>query len=280
MKKSILAILLALVMVASLLPFGALADEDTNVAKPTPTGSGNYFFANGVPITITDSKPSDGTVATFKGFTATGTSAYISWTVDGAKSYVGVSDDVWVFGGADGRNKLVTVASTSITMTGGTIYRLFGGNYGEEEAGTDLCSVVKGDVRISLSGSAVVLNLLHGAGARNTCVNGTVYMTFNGVDLSKSNTNFVYINGGSWGNGKEGTRDIANGTMITKAVANNVVITGEGSKFALIGVGPSGSAKVVKGSLSLTNCEVGNLYFGAINGVTENSSITNKASVC
>ena len=275
MKKSILAILLALVMVASLLPFGALADVGTVVAAPTtPTGSGNYFFANGVPINISATPPDGGTVKTLKNFNATGDDAYISWLENDVVNYIGVSDDVWVFGGADGRNELVTVASTSITMTGGTIYRLFGGNYGEEEAGTDLCSVVKGDVRISLSGSAVVLNLLHGAGARNTCVNGTVYMTFNGVDLSKSNTNFVYINGGSWGNGKEGTRDIANGTMITKAVANNVVITGEGSKFALIGVGPSGSAKVVKGSLSLTNCEVGNLYFGAINGVTENSSIT------
>ena len=273
MKKSILAILLALVMVASLLPFGALADEDTNVAKPTPTGSGNYFFANGVPITITDSKPSDGTVATVSGFTATGESAYISWTVNGATSYIGVSQDVWVFGGADGRNKAVTVANTRINMTGGKIYRLFGGNYGEEGSG-NFCSVVTGDVRIDLSGGAVVLDLLHGAGARNTCVNGTVYMTFDRVDLSKRNTNSVYINGGSWGNGNEGTRDIVNGKMITDAVANNVVITGEGSKFALIGVGPSGSAKVVNGSLNLTDCEVGNLYFGAINGETVKSSIT------
>ena len=273
MKKSILAILLALVMVASLLPFGALADGDTIVAEPTPTGSGNYFFANGVPITITDSKPSDGTVATVSGFTATGDSAYISWTVDGAKSYVGVSESVWVFGGADGRDEAVTVDSTSINMTGGKIDRLFGGNYGEEGSG-DFCSEVTGDVSIALSGNAVVWDLLHGAGARNTCVNGTVYMDFDGVDLSSDKTNSVYVNGGSWGNGQEGTRDIANGTMITKAVANNVVITGTNSKFALIGVGPSGSAKVVNGSLSLTNCEVGNLYFGAINGVTDKSSIT------
>ena len=273
MKKSILAILLALVMVASLLPFGALADEDTNVAKPTPTGSGNYFFANGVPITITDSKPSDGTVATVSGFTATGYSAYISWTENNTTKYIGVSRNVSVVGGADGRTKAVTVDSTSITMTGGTINNLFGGNYGEEGS-EDFCSEVTGDVRISLSGSAVVLNLLHGAGARNTCVKGTVYMDFNGVNLSKSNTNFVYINGGSWGNGSEGMRDIENGKMRTKAVANKVVITGEGSKFALIGVGPSGSAKVVEGSLRLTNCVVENLYFGAINGETVKSNIT------
>ena len=273
MKKSILAILLALVMVASLLPFGALADDGTVGAAPnTPTASGNAFFANGVPITITASKPTDGTEATFSEFSAKGKSAYISWTVNGATSYVGVSQDVWVFGGADGRIAPVTVASTSINMTGGTIDRLFGGNFGEEGSG-NFCSEVTGDVRIALSGSAVVMELLHGAGARNTCVNGTVHMTFKGVDL-KSNIRFGYINGGSWGNGSEGTRDIENGTMETDAVANNVVITGEGSKFALIGVGPSGSAKVVKGSLSLTNCEVGNLYFGAINGVTDKSSIT------
>ena len=273
MKKSILAILLALVMVASLLPFGALADEDTIVDEPTPTASGNLFFANGVPINISATPPDGGDEATFNEFTETGKSAYISWTVNGATSYVGVSENTQVFGGADGRTKAVTVASTSINMTGGTIYRLFGGNYGEEGS-EDFCSEVTGDVRISLSGSAVVLNLLHGAGARNTCVKGTVYMDFNGVNLSKSNTNFVYINGGSWGNGSEGTRDIENGTMKTDAVANNVVITGTNSKFALIGVGPSGSAKVVNGSLSLTNCEVGNLYFGAINGVTDKSSIT------
>ena len=274
MKKSILAILLAVVMVASLLPMAALADNGTIEAAPTaPTGSGNCFFANGVPINITASAPSDATPVELVGFEETGTSAYISWTVNGAKSYVGVSDKAYVFGGADGRDKPVTVDSTSINMTGGTIYRLFGGNYGEEGSG-DFCSEVTGDVRIALSGNAVVWDLLHGAGARNTCVKGIVYMDFDGVDLSSDKTNTVYVNGGSWGNGYEGARNIENGTMDTDAVANNVVIRGEGSKFALIGVGPSGSAKVVNGSLHLTNCEVGNLYFGAINGVTENSRIT------
>ena len=89
MKKSILAILLALVMVASLLPFGALADEDTVVAEhTTPTGSGNYFFANGVHINITASAPAGGSKVSLSGFTATGDSAYISWTDNGDTSYV------------------------------------------------------------------------------------------------------------------------------------------------------------------------------------------------
>ena len=267
MKKSILAILLALVMVASLLPFGALADEDTIVVAPTtPTASGNAFFANGVPINITASAPSGGTEATFSGFSAKGTSAYISWTENNTTKYIGVSRNVSVVGGADGRTKAVTVDSTSITMTGGTINNLFGGNYGEEGANTNFCSVVKDDVRISLSGSAVVLNMLHGAGARNTCVNGTVYMTFDRVNLSEEKTTKLYVNGGSWGNGNEGERDIANGTMKTDAVANRVEITATNSRFYLVGAGGSGSTKVNSATVSLTGCEIDTLFISGING--------------
>ena len=268
MKKSILAILLALVMVASLLPFGALADDSTvGAVSITPTGSENYFFANGVPINITASAPADGSPVSLNEFTETGKSAYISWTVNGDTSYIGVSQDVWVFGGADGRKDAVTVASTSINMTGGTIYNLFGGNFGEEGADTDFCSVVEGDVRISLSGSAaVVLNLLHGAGARNTCVNGTVYMDFDGVNLSEEKTAKLYVNGGSWGNGKEGTRDIANGTMDTDAVANRVEITATNSDFYLVGAGGSGSTKVNSATVRLTGCEIDTLFISGING--------------
>ena len=237
MKKSILAILLALVMVASLLPFGALADEDTIVAAPTPAASGNLFFANGVPINITDSAPAGGTPVSLNGFTATGDSAYISWTVNGDTSYVGVSQNAWVFGGADGRKDAVTVASTSINMTGGTIYRLFGGNYGEEGANTDFCSEVTDDVYISLSGSAKVTSIIYGAGARNTCVNGTVTINLDGVVL---NGNESYVNGGSWGNGNEGTRNIESGKMVTNAVANEVIITANNSTMTVCGAGGGG----------------------------------------
>ena len=112
---------------------------------------------------------------------------------------------------------------------------------------------------ISLSGTAVVKNLLHGAGARNTCVKGTITMTFNGVDLSDEN-NKLYVNGGSWGNGKEGTRNIESGTMSTDAVANKVVINATNSKFYLLGGGGSGSTKVKDADVTLTNCGVNLLY--------------------
>ena len=273
MKKRMLSIAMALAMMLSLLPVTALATEP-KPADGAPTASGTNFFANGTPITITADAPSDAEVATFNEFTATGESAYISWDDSGTKKYIGVdaAKYVNVFGGADGRPEAVSVESTSITMTGGTIWRLFGGNCGEGEANTDFCSVVKGAVNISLSGTAVVKDLLHGAGARNTCVNGTITMEFDGVDLSDSSSK-LYVNGGSWGNGNEGTRNIADGAMETKAVANKVIITAKDSKFYLLGGGGSGSTKVRSSSVTLNNCTLSSLYLGGINGEVEDSSI-------
>ena len=268
------SILLTMAMLLSLLPVTAGA-ADLTPADSLPTASGSNFFANGTPINITASALKDWEKATFDDFTATGTDAYISWDDSGTKKYIGVdaAKYVNVFGGADGRTAAVSVESTSITMTGGTIWRLFGGNYGEEGAKTDFCSVVERDVNISLSGTAVVKDLLHGAGARNTCVNGTITMEFNGVDLSDSNSK-LYVNGGSWGNGNEGTRNIADGTMDTKAVADKVVIKAENSKFYLLGGGGSGSTKVNSGSVILNKCEINSLFLSGINGEVENVNVS------
>ena len=270
MRKRFLATLLALAMVLSVTPF-ALAEDGGKVSAPT--ASDNNFFANGTSITITAEKPEKGEEATFDGFTAKGTDAYISWTEGSATKYVGVNGNTaYIFGGSDGRESAVSVANTSITMTGGTVWNLFGGNYGEETADKDFCSTVEGNVNISLSGKAVVKNLLHGAGARNTCVKGTITMTFDDVDLSNE-TNKLYVNGGSWGNGKEGTRNIESGAMTTEAVANKVVIEAVDSEFYLIGGGGSGSTKVEDADVTLTNCEVDLLYLSGINGEVVDSSI-------
>ena len=254
----------------SLLPVTALATEGEGTISP-PTASGKNFFANGTPIKITKEIP-NGEQETFEDFTAIGTDAYISWDGNETTQYVGVSDDVSIYGGGDGREKAVTLPSTSITMTGGTVWNLFGGNYGEETKDKNFCSTVEGNVNISLSGKAVVKNLLHGAGARNTCVNGTITMTFDGVDLS-NDTNKLYVNGGSWGNGNEGTRKIESGAMDTNAVANKVVINATNSKFYLLGGGGSGSTKVKDADVNLTKCEVDLLYLSGINGEVMDSSI-------
>ena len=271
MKKKILAVFLSLCMAMSLLPVTALAAEGEGKISP-PTASDNNFFANGTPITITKEIPAGGKKATVEGFTAEGEDAYISWYDNETTKYVGVSDDVSIYGGGDGRAKSVTLPSTSITMTGGTVGNLFGGNYGEETKDKNFCSTVEGNVNISLSGKAVVKNLLHGAGARNTCVNGTITMTFDGVDLS-NDTNKLYVNGGSWGNGNEGTRKIESGAMDTNAVANKVVINATNSKFYLLGGGGSGSTKVKDADVNLTKCEVDLLYLSGINGEVMDSSI-------
>ena len=283
MKRKFFAAFLSLCMVMSLVPMTALAAEDTGTIS-SPAASGNNFFANGTPITITAEKPDNGEPATFDGFTATGTDAYISWTEDGVTKYVGVDgekknkDDtsyVSIYGGSDGSSKPVSVASTSITMTGGTVWNVYGGNLGKQSKDAESCSKVTGDVVMKFSGEAKVPNLLHGGGAFNTCVNGTVSMNFENATALNDEENGVwpYINGGVYGNGSEGTRNIKDGTMETFAVVNRVEITATNSNLYLVGAGGSGSTKVLSGSVILNDCELSCLYLSGINGEVVDSSI-------
>ena len=275
MKKRLLAIAMTLAMTLSLLPASALAAEPTPADK-APTASGTNFFANGTPITITKEEPSNGARVTFdNSFTAMGTDAYISWDDGDTIKYVGVSDDVSVYGGADGRAEAVSVESTRITMTGGNVWNVFGGNLGKQAKDAESCSQVTGDVVMEFSGEAVVPNLLHGGGQYNTCVKGTVYMDFNSCTALNDRPNNVwpYINGGVHDNGSSGTRDITNGQMVTNAVVNRVEITATGSDLYLVGAGGSGSTKVLSGSVTLNNCTLSSLYLGGINGEVVESSI-------
>ena len=262
-------------MVMSLVPMAALAAEDTGTISE-PTASGNAFFANGTPITISADVPADATAVTFEGLNNNGeATAYISWTDDSGKLVYleATAGLVYVFGGGNGSSSPVSIASTNITMTGGKIRYLYGGNYGSNGKTEGTSSTVVGDVHISLSGSAAVDYVLYGGGMQNTGVEGTVYMDFDGVDLSSDKTDSCYVNGGVHGNGQEGTRNIEEGTMTTDAVVNQVVITATDSKFYLLGGGGGGSTKVNDSDVTLTNCEVDYLYLSGINGEVVNSSI-------
>ena len=274
MKRKFFAAFLSLCMVISLVPMTALAAEDTGTTL-APTASGNNFFANGTSITITAEEPDNGKEATFDGFTATGKDAYISWDNKGTTEYVGVDDNVSVYGGRDGSSNPVSVASTSITMTGGTVWNVYGGNLGKQSKDAESCSKVTGDVVMKFSGEAKVPNLLHGGGAYNTCVEGTVYMDFQKATAMNDPDDGVwpYVNGGVYGNGSEGTRNIEDGTMQTHAVVNRVEITATDSNLYLVGAGGSGSTKVNNGSVELNNCTVGSLYLSGINGEVVDSSI-------
>ena len=274
MKKKILAVCLSLCMAMSLLPVTALAAEGEGTIS-SPKASGDNFFANGTPITISKTAP-DGTDVTSEyktEFTATGTSAYISWDDDGMTQYVGVSNAVSVWGGADGSSRPVSVASTSITMTGGTVKNILGGNLGQESKTQDGCSSVTGNVDISITGGSVT-KLIYGGGENNTCVKGTVTITLEDVKLGAT----CYVNGGVLGHGTEGDRNIEAGTMTTHAVVTKVIINATDSTAYVLGGGGSGSTKVKEAIVTLNGCTVANLYASGINGEMEKSSL--KATDC
>ena len=269
--KRFLAVCIALCLAMALFAVPVFAE-----GADEPTGSGDTFFANGTPITIQASAPSEGTPVTLSDFTEGGTAAFIVWEDSGQTKYVGVSAKATVYGGSDGRTAPVSVPSTSINMTGGTVRCLVGGNLGAN-ANTPLATVT-GNVTMRISGDAKVSTYIAGGGRDNACVNGTVSLTLDGVNFAGL---APYVNGGVWGHGSEGTRDIENGTMNTQAVANRVEIKVTGSQnIPLLGVGGGGSTKVNSGSLTVTNSSVNALYLGGINGETGSCEVTlNNANI-
>lgn len=268
--KRFLAVCIALCLAMALFAVPVFAE-----GAAEPTGSGDTFFANGTPITITAAAPPDGQKAAIDGLNA-GEGAYISWVSGGVTKYVGVSANATVYGGSDGRQAAVSVPSTSITMTGGTVHNLIGGNLGAKAKAP--LATVTGDVTMHISGDAKVRNYIAGGGYDNACVNGTVSLTLDGVNFAGLDP---YVNGGVWGHGSEGTRNIENGTMDTQAVANRVEIKVTGSQnIPLLGVGGGGSTKVNSGSLTVTNSSVNALYLGGINGETGSCEVTlNNANI-
>lgn len=268
--KRFLAVCIALCLAMALFAVPVFAE-----GAAEPTGSGDTFFANGTPITITAAAPQGGQETTL-GDLNEGEDAYISWVSGGVTKYVGVSAKATVYGGSDGRTAAVSVPSTSITMTGGTVRNLIGGNLGAKAKAP--LATVTGDVTMRISGDAKVSNYIAGGGYDNACVNGTVSLTLDGVNFDGLDP---YVNGGVWGHGSEGTRDIKNGTMDTQAVAKRVEIVVTGSQnIPLLGVGGGGSTKVNSGSLTVTNSSVNALYLGGINGETGSCEVTlNNANI-
>lgn len=267
--KRFLAVCIALCLAMALFAVPVFAE-----GAAEPTGSGDTFFANGTPITITAAAPQGGQ-ETDIGLTK-GKDAYISWRSGDVTKYVGVSANATVYGGSDGRTAAVSVPSTSINMTGGTVRNLIGGNLGAKAKAP--LATVTGDVTMRISGDAKVSNYIAGGGYDNACVNGTVSLTLDGVNFAGLDP---YVNGGVWGHGSEGTRNIENGTMDTQAVANRVEIEVTNSQnIPLLGVGGGGSTKVNSGSLTVTSSSVNALYLGGINGETGSCEVTlNNANI-
>ena len=247
-----LAVLLVWVWMLLAMPVTAAAE-----VPATPTGDGNLFFANGIPITISAQPPADGTVAEISGLT-TGDSAYISWEENGKTMYVGVTDWTSVYGGADGRTGAVTVPSTSITMTGGSIFELFGGNRGWEGAGGE-ASTVTGNVTMHVTGPSTIRVHCYGGGEGNTTVQGKVTMYLEDVT---GDTN--YAGGGVCSNGGEGEGP----------AVNEVEFTIVDSDFVAVFPGGTGASRAEKVTLKATGCTIGYVYVNGINGHAEETHVT------
>ena len=247
-----LAVLLVWVWMLLAMPVTAAAE-----VPATPTGDGNLFFANGIPITISAQAPADGTEATIPGLN-TDTDAYISWEENGKTMYVGVTDWTSVYGGADGRTKAVTVPSTNITMTGGRILELFGGNKGWEGAGGE-ASTVTGDVTMHVTGPSTIRVHCYGGGEGNTTVQGKVTMYLENVT---GDTN--YAGGGGCNLDGEGEGP----------AVNEVEFTIVDSDFVAVFPGGTSGSRAEKVTLKATRCLIGYVYINGINGHAEETHVT------
>ena len=165
--------------------------------------SSSYFCANGLAVTI--SAREDGEA----GFTA-------SWTFEGEAYSMNFGSEYTVCGGSwDGE-----VASSSITMTGGTVsYGVFGGGVtadskvsgdvsievlggtlGDGVVGGGVCGAVDGNVAITLgndkNGPAIQANVIGGGFMETAVVGGNVSVTINNVTMP---ANSICVGGGVFG---------------------------------------------------------------------------------
>lgn len=275
MKRKLMMVIVAAIMVLTMIPATAFATGDTDdanenwpITRNTADQNGcsivKYkeggnkrldFFANGNPIVI--EKDSNGVTE-------------IKWGTDN-KYPLGFTDVlVSVYGGKDGSSGAVTVESTSITMKSGTVYNLYGGNLGKGNSDNTDTSVVSGNTYIEVSGKeSIVENVIVGGGRCNSAVKGTATIKIDGVKFPTGNT--CYVMGGNHGNGTEGSKGIdsegnVDGTMITNATVNNVDITVTDSNVYLVTGGGGGHTKVNNARVIIGNSEVNSVYVGGING--------------
>lgn len=288
MKRKI-AVLLALVLAFSVFTTMAFA-----AVPAAPTGDGNYFFANGVAVTIEDTVDTTGKTLTVPaGFTATGTDAYIVW----GDNYVGVTKDAWVFGGCDARAATdadkCELASASITMNGGEVYYIFGGSLGVDGTYNGTTDTVLdtaygkvGSATVNLKGGKLGYGLM--AGRRNTAV-GTFTVNINASD--NIDLEDALIAAGICGNGTEGYKDpfTAPPSVVTNATVGAAVINvnGEGGNpyIGTLMAGGSGLTSVGSVTINAVGPDIreycGSGYNGYVGSVTANFAdtwITGKAS--
>ena len=179
--------------------------------------------------------------------------------------------NAYIVGGSDGRTEPVSVKSTSITMTGGKVFRILAGNYGhedDEDDEVDWFSRVLGDAIVTIEGGTVddYIN----AGRCNTSIDGTFYLTIKGGTFG----DYCYVHAGVWGDGTEGSANYDEQEIITTAHVKDAVVNISGVKIKLLACGGGGYTSVGTATVTVKNSTIGNLYSGGINGMVEKSTIT------
>ena len=264
MKKSILAILLALVMVASLLPFGALADEpefeEWSSTTSLPTKSGYYKLTNDVAVsseatigsysTTVPEVPGVSVVLDLNGHTITADDSvyYIQKTggltiIDSSNEKTGKitnSENIDVFAA------LIDV-SGYFELDGGTIENTSSFGYGISINGDASAQINDGIIKITGSNGYAVF---HNSTQTLKMSGGTIINTANGSHALYLNRGMFEMTGGkiatdcSYSSYAAIYANNGNGTP-------NIVISGGEIESGTVGIyAPSAPVKITKLTLN------------------------------
>lgn len=241
-------------------------------AKSAPVMEGNYFFANGTPVTINARE--DGEAG-----------ATITW--DGGKQ--DVTTAVTVFGGSHESDE--RLETTSVTMNGGEVHGIFGGGLHKSNVGTAKVVVnagklnfVQGGGASSLSGSTCHKPWYAGDpknspnrvdSAEVLVVNGTGVGSYpliygGGEGISYVGKTDVTVKGGNWdyviAGGSNGYTGDANLTIkggkigvvqsVNRGSMDSAYITIEGGEITTAYVGGDASDKNVTGTIADAAMEI------------------------
>lgn len=249
MKKRILLLLVAMIGLAT----SAGWAEDSSVItheflqnfpnKPTSWNKGYTFvYANGHPITITEGSTAD--------------KVKISVTNNSSDPLeLDVTANPVIFGGS----KNADVSTSTITMTSGKVYMLFGGGYGATSAPSSPAKVT-GSTNITISGGTIS-NLLGG---------GLYYSQSKDVTLNLSGTTEVggwLICGGFESGVTSGTKYVDFNNTVESATLD---ITG--GTYCLIGLGGTdgNKGKITKSVATVSGATItGGVYGNGSNGCSD-----------
>jgi len=153
----------------------------------TPSIDGNKnIYANGIPIIIEAGTLAVGVQNSKIKFNDGTNDVYLDLDPDtnDIQEEMDLSRHT-IYGGSNTSD----VENTSITMTGGKIFNIFGGGYGSN-------SIISEDTHINISGTAEIMGDVCGGGNGNNVL-GTSYITITGGDIGKDHTG-VYGGGSNW----------------------------------------------------------------------------------